>query len=142
MEMNAPDNIASWQELRDFVEWGPNSRSHWSARKRMVLDVLSGLEQRGVAPFFRAGQSVTLVIFSTLDHHGLGAAPRVTLVFKPEHGLVRVAFGTENLLFEAPQSETTVPVNQAVPVIVQSLRRLWIETKPGRPVPSVLEVES
>jgi len=135
--MYASDNIGSWQELRDFVERRPDR--HW---KRMVLEVLSGLERCGVEPFFRAGQSVSLVIFSTLDHHGLGVEPRVTLVFKPQDALVRVAFGTENLVFEAPQSETTVPLNQAVPVIVQSLRRLWIETQPSRPLPSVLEVES
>ena len=89
--------------------------------------------------FFSAGQSMHHIIFATLDRHGLDSEPRVTLAFQPQQGLVRIALGTTNLYFAAPQWETAVPLREAVPTVRRFLRHLWGEGKPGSPTPSVLD---
>jgi hypothetical protein len=106
----------------------------------MVRHVVSGLEARGLAAFFRIGQSMHHIIFSTLDHHRLTSEPRVTLEFHPKEQTVRVAYSCANLYFNEPLSEESVPVVAAVPSTLSYLRRLWSETRPSIPIPDALKI--
>jgi len=70
-----------------------------------------GQESPGLAPLFRVGQSMHHVIFSTCD---------------------------ASLYFQPAIAEVHVPVSDAVPIALDYLRRLWIETKPSVPLPQCL----
>lgn len=139
--MYPKDNTESWHQIHGFVDWFSDADPHWSRWKPMVRRVVSDLEQRGLVPLFRIGQSMHHIILSTLDHHGLEREPRVTLEFKVQDGLVRVAYSDANLYFNEPSSEESVPFEAAAPTIVSYLRRLWIETKAGQSVPDALSVQ-
>ena len=52
------------------------------------------------------------LIFSTLDHHGLRGEPRVTVEFYPLSE-IRIAYGTTNLYFFAPELEYTLEYEAA-----------------------------
>jgi hypothetical protein len=136
--MYPKNNPESWQRIHEFVDWFSDDDPHWSRWKPMVRRVLLELEQRGLVSLFRAGQSMHHIMFSTLDHHGLEAEPRVTLEIHVERGLVRVAYSTANLYFCEPLAEEYVPVEGATAATLAYLRRLWIETKAGQPLPDAL----
>lgn len=131
------DNLEAWVDIHAFIAAFPDDE-YWSRWKPMVEGVVSNLEARGLAPLFRVGQSMHHVIFSTIDHHNLTDEPRVTLEFLPNRGTVRVAYCYANLYFQPAIAEVHVPVSDAVPIVLDYLRRLWIETKPSVPLPSVL----
>lgn len=83
----------------------------------------------GLNAYFRAGQSLHHLVFSTLDHHGLRDEPRVTVVFHPEND-VRIAYGTSNLFFNPPTLEYTLPFELAFPTFRRFLNQLWTATMP------------
>ena len=107
----------------------------------MVLDVVSVLDARCLAPVFRIGQSMHHIIFLTRDHHQLTSSPRVTLSFLPKEQTVRVTYSCANLHLSEPLSQETMPFSQAVPCILRYLRRLWSETKPALPIPEGLNAD-
>jgi hypothetical protein len=133
------DKLESWQQIHEFIDEFPDD-AYWSKWKPMVRHVVSGLEARGLAAFFRIGQSMHHIIFSTLDHHRLTSEPRVTLEFHPKEQTVRVAYSCANLYFNEPLSEESVPVVAAVPSTLSYLRRLWSETRPSIPIPDALKI--
>ncbi len=131
------DNLESWVDIHAFVASFPDDE-YWLQWKPIVENVVSQLEARGLAPFFRVGQSMHHVIFSTLDHHQLVEEPRVTLAIEPEEKRVRVAYSTANLWFQPAIAEQRADVSASVPIVLAYLRRLWLDTKPTVPLPSPL----
>jgi hypothetical protein len=73
-------NRASWNDMLDFVDSFPDDK--WKDWKAVVRPVLQASIQSGMCEYFRAGQSVHHLIFSTAENHGLEdiqpTPPRVT----------------------------------------------------------------
>ena len=104
----------------------------------MVGETIAELEQRDLVPYFRIGQSMHQIIFSTLDHHVTSSEPRVILEFLPDEMAIRVAYGTANLSFAEPLSEKRVVMAEVIPVVLVFLRRLWEASKPSARIPPAL----
>jgi hypothetical protein len=85
---------------------------------------------------FRAGMSMSHIIFSTLDHHGLRDEPRVTLDVRPNWE-VRISYSTQNIHFHSPSQFEEVDPSSAFPVLTRYLQHLWEETVP-EPIPELL----
>lgn len=83
--------------------------------------------------YFRAGQSMHHIVFSTLDHHGLRLEPRVTVEFHPLQEL-RIAYGTANLGFCTPELEYSLPFDEGFATFRRFLHQLWTATVP-EPIP-------
>jgi len=132
------DNAESWKQIHEFIEEYPDDEV-WSEWKRMALAVVTDLENRKVAPFFRIGMSIHEVILSTLDHHRLKFEPRVMLRFQPREQLIRIAYGYRNSIYGEPVTEERLAPADAIPALLRQLRRLWRETKPATPVPDALD---
>lgn len=135
--MGPKDNPESWRQIHEFIASFQDDRC-WSTWKLMVTDVVCALEARGLAAYFRIGQSLHHIMLSTSEHHGLTSEPRVTLIFHSKDNSACVAYGCTNLHFSAPLSEDRVPPAEAVPRILHHLRRLWRETRPEYPIPDAL----
>lgn len=133
------NNLESWADIHAFVASFPDDE-YWSEWKPIAEGVISNLESHGLATFFRVGQSMHHIIFSTLDHHNLVDEPRVTIEFQAMEKLVHVAYSTSNLYFQPPVLEQCVEVPNAVSTVFAYLRRLWLEAKPNLPLPSPLAV--
>ncbi len=82
--LSSNENRATWIQVRKWINEFPD-REHWNRRRAIVRSPSS------TAPcliqfdtLFRAGQSVSHLILSTIDHHGLHHEPRVTVDVTPE----------------------------------------------------------
>ena len=131
------DNPESWQQIYQFIDRFPDD-AYWSVWEPMVRKVVVELEKHGLSEFFRIGQGMHQIIFSTLDQHVLESEPRVTLEFSPKEQTMRVAYSYALLYFHEPLSEETVSIDLATQSTINYLRRLWIETKPEIQIPDAL----
>jgi hypothetical protein len=105
----------------------------------MARPIVADLERAGFSDAFRAGSSVDLLIFSTLDHHDLGDSLRVEVRPEPATQSVRVTLGTQCLHFDPMDVEQVlIPFSGSLPVIIDFLRRLWLATKPDVPLPPAI----
>jgi hypothetical protein len=125
-------NIASWEAIAAHIEQYPNN-AHWALWKPLVRRFLCAGVAAGLHRYFRAGQSMHHILFSTLDHHGLRDEPRVTIEFHPPSEL-RLAYGTTNLWFGAPELEYSLPFDAAFATFRRFLHQLWTATVP-EPIP-------
>jgi len=133
-------NPHTWLAIRRFIEAFPNDK--WSEWKRIASGIVTALEKLGLVDDFRIGQSMDHIIFSTVNYHGLvNAEPRVTLEINPEAKTVRVAYSTANIWFNPSLREEVFPEADATGGILQFLRRLWLGTKPNKPLPRALRAE-
>src|SRR6476661_3013133 len=94
-------NMTSWETVAADIEQYPDTE-HWTPWKLLVRRFLRAGIAAGLNRYFRAGQSMHHIMFSTLDHHGLRDEPRVTIEFHPPSEL-RIAYGTTNLGFRKPE---------------------------------------
>ena len=119
-------NIQSWKVIREFIEEFPDNAQckPWKTLANRFID--EGMKL-GLNHYFRAGQAMLHIIFSTLDHHGLRDEPRVTVEFHPEDE-VRVAYGNNNLEFNPPTLEYALPFELAFASFRRLLRQLWKAT--------------
>ena len=131
------DNKASWVQVLHFVDGFPDNET-WRAWKAFIRSVIEAGIEAGLDQYFRAGQSMQHIIFSTCERHGLEqispAPSRVTL---GEHESARmfVASSHKNLWFHGPEREDAVTSDNAVSVLRSYLADLWRETRPLDPVP-------
>ena len=119
-------NIASWEAVAADIEQYPDTE-HWTPWKPLVQRFLRAGIAAGLNRYFRAGQSMHHIVFSTLDHHGLRDEPRVTIEFHPPSEL-RIAYGTTNLWFRTPELEYSLPLNDAFATFRRFLHQLWTAT--------------
>jgi hypothetical protein len=133
------DNSESWLQIHEFIDEFPDD-DDWSKWKPMARELVSDLERRGLIPYFRIGQSMHHIIFSTADHHGLTEEPRVTLEFHPNDRSVRIAYSRSNLYFNQPLADECVPFAAVIPRTLGYLQRLWKETNPSASIPGGLNV--
>ena len=99
--------------------------------------VLEACIEAGLDQYFRAGQSMQHIIFSTCERHGLEnfnpEPPRVTL----GHGKAGmfVAWSHYNIWFSTPERETSVTADNVVSALRSYLAELWRETRTEDPLP-------
>jgi hypothetical protein len=129
-------NIASWKVIEAFIERLPSHSAGWEPWSTLARKFVSEGKTLGLNRYFRAGTSVTHLVFSTLDHRGLRGEPRVTVEFHPENE-IRVAYGTANLHFSSPEVEYSLPFEPAFATFRRFLNQLWTATMP-EPVPDDL----
>lgn len=131
-----PNNRESWAHLRQTLDWLADGAG-WTEWLALAKPIVAGLERAGLSDAFRAGSSMDLLIFSTLDHHDLGDSLRVEVRPEPAFHSVRIAMGKQCLHYDPPDLEqVVVPFSDCLPVIMDHLRRLWVATKPHAPFPS------
>ena len=131
----------SWVALMGWVERMPTNQD-WAPFKAFVLPLLNGGIEAGLDEYFRVGQSMSHIIFSTAEEHNLEkyepSPLRITI--RPEDNPKRwyVARSYTNLWFSTPEKETSVDSETAFPVLKQYLTDLWRETRPGESLPQPL----
>jgi hypothetical protein len=125
-------NIAAWDFVVADIEQYPDNE-YWTPWKILVRRFLQAGTAAGLNRYFRAGQSMHHIVFSTLDHHGLRDEPRVTIEFHPPSDL-RIAYGTTNLWFCKPELEYTLPFDDGFATFRRFLHQLWTATVP-EPIP-------
>jgi hypothetical protein len=113
----------------------------WPDWKQIARNIVTSLESMGLISQFRIGQSMSNIIFSTLDHHQVFGHRHVTISMRPDEKTVHVAYSTKSILFKSFIAEDTYPVAEVIPDILSYLRRLWIDTKPELPIPDVLKLK-
>ena len=130
-------NKASWVDVLRFVDRFPDDVT-WLLWKSFVRTVIESGIEAGLDQYFRAGQSMQHIIFSTCERHGLEdfspAPPRVTLG-RRKSGSMFVGWSHYNVWFHDPEHEETVTSGNALPVLKGYLADLWRETRPIAPVP-------
>nr|CAP48034.1 putative integron gene cassette protein [uncultured bacterium] len=131
------ENKRSWADMIDFVESFPTDDT-WHAWKTFVRSVLRQGIDSGLDQYFRAGQSMQHIIFSTAAHHGLEdmdpAPPRVTIAFdKQMH--IYLAWSRSNLWFNEPNRKVSLTCSNAHGMLRIYLSSLWDETRPSEPNP-------
>jgi hypothetical protein len=137
LNMLPNDNPQSWLRVREDIEQYPEDAT-WSAWKQIARQLMTDLTASGVTPFFRAGQGMHHIVFSTAENHGLTSEPRVTIEIDAAARRVRVAYSRSNLYFEKPIDENTVAIDESVTHVLRYLRRLWIETRADERLPDAL----
>jgi len=130
------NNKASWRTIQDFVESFPDNET-WKDWKVFMRSAVQKASDDGLNRYFRAGQSMQHIIFSTCERYGLETydpePPRVTLG-RGKMGMF-VASSSHNLWFSTPEQETLVTADNIAPVLRSYLANLWRETRPNDPVP-------
>jgi hypothetical protein len=130
----------SWMRLVGFVAGLPDENKNWAPFTAFVLPLLRSCVDSGLDQYFRVGQSMTLIIFSTAESHGLEKykppPPRVTLMRDNEVWVL--AWSHRNLLSSAPERCETVGAENVFPTLKRYLTDLWRETLPNEPLPAPL----
>lgn len=133
--VSADKNRATWQQVLGFVaEYTDNE--YWSRWRAIISPILKHAVELELDSLFRAGMSMSHVIFSTLDHHGLRDEPRVTLEVMKDWR-IRISFTGNNVWFSEPAQFAVVDESSAFPTFGRYLRHLWEETVP-EPIPDRL----
>jgi hypothetical protein len=131
------NNKASWLHVLRFVDKFPDDET-WREWKAFMHDVIEVGIETGLDRYYRAGQSMQHIIFSTCERHGLEdfspAPPRVTLGRRKSGGMF-VALSHNNLWFHDPEREDAVTSDNVESILRCYLADLWCETRPVDPVP-------
>jgi len=103
----------------------------------MLSVIRTGVEE-SLDKYFRAGQSMQHIIFSTCDSHdGLErynpAPPRVTI--GRDEGGYFLAYSRSNVWFSLPDQKDIITSEDAPKVMRSYLLKLWLETRPNEPIP-------
>jgi hypothetical protein len=134
--LDAPEtNEASWADMVAFMSqvarvdalagWGRNASA-----------ILARGQALGLDRFFRAGQSMQHLIFSTAPRHGLDDEPRVTVAW-PESDTesaatgrrIEVSLGRANRWFSAPDQVAVVEEPDGWSTVARYLELLWRVTR-------------
>ncbi|RBP47475.1 hypothetical protein DES53_101272 [Roseimicrobium gellanilyticum] len=127
------NNIASWEIVAAGIEEYPDNEA-WLPWKPLVRRFLRAGIDAGLNRYFRVGQSMHEIIFSTLDHHGFrGGEPRVTVEFHPPTEL-RILYGTSLQGDRTRKLKPVLRFEDGVTTLSHYLHQLWTATIPG-PVP-------
>lgn len=143
-------NLASWRSVERFL-------GHIGAHATRL--VVEDLAKRRLDEELRIGTAMHTIIFSTHDRHGLSDQPRVGLLvdqkadaawvrYSDPRGVPPLEYGSRNRLpamyhrldppDPAVRISEVVPFAEAAPTVMSCLRRLWLDTKHGQPMPAGL----
>jgi len=129
------NTVASWDAVTAYIEQYPDD-SNWGAWKKLARKFIREGISLGLNQYFRAGQGMHHLLFSTLDHHGLLDEPRVTVVFHPEDEL-RIIYSKTNLHFHTNELECLLPYAEGFSAFKKNLSQLWTATV-SEPLPDEL----
>jgi hypothetical protein len=135
----------SWTWLAAWVEDLPSRNANWTPFTAFVTPVLSACVCAGLNEYFRVGQSMSHIIFSTADDHGLEKynppPPRVTLLHDRKINQWFIAWSHLNLIVrpEAMERQDCVTSETVLLTLKSYLADLWRETQNGKPLPPALD---
>jgi hypothetical protein len=131
----------SWIALIKQVEESRRDagRASW---KGFVLPLLQTCIDAGLDQYFRVGQSMDHIIFSTTDEHRLeryDPSPlRITIRSENKYQLWYIARSYKNIWFSKPDHEAPIDSTTAFPALKSCLTDLWRETRPNEALPEPL----
>jgi hypothetical protein len=132
-------NRESWKWLLSFVD------DFLAERGDVLRSILLAAIDAGWDSYFRAGQSMTHLVFSTAEKHGLERIqpppPRVTLGYD-KGGKLFVAESRSNLWFSDPEKIDIVTSENASEILALYLMDLWTQTRPREAMPDVLATQA
>src|SRR5262249_41545236 len=134
----------SWVWVIKFVKSWPDHHVRWIPITAFVLPILPACVDEGLAPYFRVGQAMTDIIFSTAERHGLEQhdppPPRITLLHETPCEEWSITYSHFHLLGEPDAAERRTKGNaeNAIPVLKSYLTDLWQKTHPDDPLPAPL----
>jgi hypothetical protein len=132
-------NEDSWARIVQFIEKKPD-HGWWLDYQEFLHPVIYAAIADGLHHFFRAGSSVSDIIFSTADRR-LEALdpppPRVTLRVNGKEKFI--AWSHSNTWFSEPERMEFVTPGNALSVLKVYLKDLWMETRPSESLPECLE---
>jgi len=133
--VSADENRATWQQVLGIVAKYPDNE-YWNRWRAIVSPILERAVELEFDSLFRAGTSMSHVIFSTLNHHGLRDEPRVTLEVMKDWR-IRISLTTHNMWFREPTQFAVLDESSAFPTFRRYLWHLWEDTVP-EPIPDRL----
>src|SRR5215472_14074350 len=132
----------SWVYTIRFVEEMPSHNPVWTHWARFLLPLLQDCVRLGLDRYFRAGQSISDIIISASEKHGLERyhppPPRVTIRFDREKAQWFIAWSHHLLFSMLPERQMPVEAETAFEVLRSNLVDLWKETHPGELLPEPL----
>jgi hypothetical protein len=134
----------SWVWVTKFVNDLPRHNTGWTPFTAFVVPILQTCVDVGLDKYFRVGQSMTHIIFSTAERHGLERydppPPRITLLHERPTDEWFIAWSRTNLIVkpEAAERRTKINAQNAIPVLKAYLIDLWRETHPEDALPQPL----
>lgn len=131
----------SWIALIRLVE-DDFPDEHWASWKGFVLPLLRTCVDAGLDQYFRVGQSMSHIIFSTTEEHRLGKCNpsplRITIRSEDYGQRWYIARSYRNIHFSKPESEALIDSERAFTVLKSYLADLWKETRQGEALPAPL----
>jgi hypothetical protein len=131
----------SWIALIGLVE-DDFPDKYWASWKEFILPLLRTCVDAGLDQYFRVGQSMSHIIFSTAEEHRLekySPSPlRITLRSEDKGQRWYIARSCKNLHFNKPDREDMIDSGTAFITLKSCLSDLWIETRPGYALPGPL----
>jgi len=128
----------SWVWLIGWVEQLPGRHPNWISFSAFVSPLLQACVEAGLDRYFRAGQSMSHIIFSTAEEHRLekyDPPPRVTLRFDAANQQWLIAWSYKNLHFSKADREAPANSETAFAVLKAYLTDLWRETRLDESLP-------
>ncbi len=134
----------SWTWLTEWVESLPKHNANWAPLTEFVIPVLSACVRAGLNEYFRIGQSMSKIIFSTAEEHGLEKydplPPRVSLRYDWEQNQWFIALSHLDLSGELEVARQDCVTSGTVLITLKAhLTVLWRETHEGEPLPAALD---
>jgi hypothetical protein len=134
--MNSLTNIESWQYVLENVAQYPDNAT-WTDWKSIARDFLSQGIDAHFDEYFRAGQSMHWILFSTLDHFGLRGEPHVTIYIRSRDD-IEVSYDTTHRSVGGPaELSYRLPFDEAFATFHRFLLQLWMATN-SDPIPSAI----
>jgi hypothetical protein len=134
----------SWVWLIGWVKRLPERHPTLTDFSAFVSPLLQTCVEAGLDQYFRAGQSMSHIIFSTAEEHRLEKydppPPRVTLRFDETRQQWIIAWSYKNLHFSNADREDIVISETVLAVLKAYLTDLWRETQPDESLPAPLAV--
>jgi hypothetical protein len=126
-------NLESWGYICEFIEDFPDPS--WADWKRLARRFIQHGLDRNFNRHFRAGQSVSTFVFSTLDHHGLEGEACVSVSLQPPDTLKLVYWPATPSIKGDKRLEYELKFDEAMPTFQRFLNHLWGMTM-SEPLPS------
>lgn len=132
----------TWAWLVQEVEEMPSHNATYGPWTAFILPLLLACLNAGLDGYFRVGTSMSHIIFSTAERHGLPPhVPRVTLMHDPEKQQWSLAWSYQNLWFSKPDRHDLVNSDNAFSILKTYLSDLWRETRPSESIPKSLSTK-
>ena len=131
-----------WDWLMGWVKSLPTHNNNLTPFAEFVSPLLQACVDARLNDYFRVGQSMLHIVFSTAQEHGLERLNpprlRVTIRFDSEKKQWLIGRSYGNLHFANADREEPADSETAFTVLKSYLADLWRETRPGESLPELL----